>query len=474
MDKTQMPHSVVPTPGGMREMLAIALPMVVSHGCETLLIFTDRLFLSRLGPEQMSAAMAGGLTSFMMMTFFIGLTGYATALVAQYLGAGERQRCALVVSQALLIALVAYPLILAGRPLAHGLFALAGIAPEQLAPQRQYFDILLYGALPVLLRTCLASFFSGIGRTRVVMLAALVAMLVNVGANYLLIFGRFGVPALGIRGAAWGTLLGSLCGLAVLVAVYFGRDNRQAYGVLDALRLERAVMKKLLRFGSPAGVEMFLNLLAFTVMILIFHSHGLTTATAVTVVFNWDMVSFVPLIGIQIGVVSLVGRYLGASHPEIAERAAISGLKMGWIYSSVILLLFVCLPEQLVEIFRPQGADETFSQAAPLAVGMLRLASLYVLADAVMVVFSGALRAAGDTFWAMTVSVTMHWLLVPLLFVLLKVFQLPPQSAWLALIGLFLCFSGVFYLRYRSGRWKHLAMIGDEPGGPLAVSGGGA
>ena len=75
-------------------------------------------------------------------------------------------------------------------------------------------------------------------------------------------------------------------------------------------------MRKLLRFGYPA-VELFLNLLAFTSMILLFHSHGLATATAVTIVFNWDMVSFVPLLGIQIGVVSLVERYMGgAGRPD--------------------------------------------------------------------------------------------------------------------------------------------------------------
>jgi multidrug resistance protein, MATE family len=98
-------------------MLAISLPMVVSHASETVLVFTDRLFLSRLGPVQMSAAMGGGLTAFMMTTFFLGLIGYATALAAQYLGAGRKSRCATVLSQAVIVALLAYPLILA-RPAA--------------------------------------------------------------------------------------------------------------------------------------------------------------------------------------------------------------------------------------------------------------------------------------------------------------------------------------------------------------------
>ena len=92
---------------------------------------------------------------------------------------------------------------------------------------------------------------------------------------------------------------------------------------------------------------------------------------------------------------------------------------------------------------------------------MLRLAGLYVLADAMMVVFSGALRGAGDTFWTMCISVGLHWLLLPVLFITLKILQLSPQTAWLALVILFLSFSGVFYLRYRSGHWKTLTVVGE-------------
>ena len=233
------------------------------------------------------------------------------------------------------------------------------IPAQQLVQQKLYFDILLYGAILVLLRNCLNSFFSGIGQTRVVMFSALTAMLVNVAANYVLIFGHLGFPATGIRGAAYGTLFGSLCGLLVLLAAYLAPTNRREFGVALP-RYDGEVMRKLLRFGYPAGVELFLNLLAFTSMILLFHSHGLATATAVTIVFNWDMVSFVPLLGIQIGVVSLVGRYMGAGRPEIAERVTRSGLKMGWSYSSVILVLFVGFPNNWSRSFSPAARTPSF------------------------------------------------------------------------------------------------------------------
>lgn len=448
--------------GGMRELLAIALPMVISQTCDTVMMFTDRLFLSRLGPEQMNASMAGGLTCFVMMTFFLGLTGYSTALVAQYLGAGRKDRCATATTQAMLIALAAYPLILLARPLVHVAFAKTGISAGQLAPQIAYFDIVIYATVIGLLRNCMSSFFSGIGRTRIVMVSAVTAMLVNVGMNYILIFGKFGLPALGIRGAAYGTIIGGFIGLGVLLTAYLSGETRRTYRVWHSLRFDRDAMTKLLRFGYPAGVEMFLNLMAFNAMIVAFHAHSPATATAVTVMFNWDMVSFVPLIGIQIGVMSLVGRYMGAASPDIAHRSAMSGLKCGWLYSVVILVLFVCFPRHLVAVFRPEQVDAIFLEATPIAVRMIRIASIYVMFEGVVVVFSGTLRGAGDTLWAMCVSVSVHWLMLGILIVMLYGLKLSPELAWLSVVLAFLSFSYLFYWRYRSGKWRTIRMVRSQ------------
>jgi len=421
--------------------------------------FTDRLFLSRLGPEQMNAALGGGLMNFTMTTLFLGLVGYTTALVAQYLGAGRKDHCTVATTQAALVCLAAYPLILAARPLSIWIFELSRISPEQLVAQKAYFNILVYATIVSLLRTSLAGFFSGIGKTRMVMIASAVAMTSNVGLNYVLIYGKLGVPAMGIRGAAYGTILGSTLGLVVLLVAYLWPANRREFAVGRSLRFDREAMGKLLRFGSPAGAEMFLNLLAFTAVIFVFHAHGPVTATAATIMFNWDMISFVPLLGVQIGVTSLVGRYMGAGSPDTAHRATMSGLRIGWVYSGTILLLYLLLPGTLVELFGPSEPDAVFAQAVPTAVFMIRFAAIYVLSDAAFVVFAGALRGAGDTFWAMCISVGLHWILVPLLAVMLHVLAMSTESAWVALVSVYLVFSTLFYLRYRSGRWREIRVV---------------
>jgi multidrug resistance protein, MATE family len=449
-------------PGGIREMLVIALPMVVSSACGTVMIFTDRLFLSRIGSEQMSAAMGGGLTCFMLTTFVIGLAGYSTALVAQYLGAGQKERCPAAATQAMILCLLAYPAIVACRPLGHWLFNVMHISAGQLVPQKIYFDILLYWVIIDLLRNCLSCFFSGIGKTRIVMFASISAMLINVVLDYIFIFGKLGLPAMGIAGAAYATIIGEALGMGILAAAYFCKSNRDEYAVMQSFHFDWEVMKKLLRFGYPSGVEFFLNLLAFDIMVLMFHSCGLVTAAAITVVFNWDMVSFIPLIGVNIGVISLVGRHMGSRQPDIAHRATLSGLKLAWMYSFCTLMAFAFFPEFLVGLFRPSRPDAIFAQAFPAAVFMLRLAAVYVMADAMMLVFGGALRGAGDTFWVMCISVGTHWTLVAVVTVALRVLHFTPQSAWVMLCTVLMMFSGLLYLRYRSGKWRTIHVVEEN------------
>ncbi|MCK6491059.1 MAG: MATE family efflux transporter [Planctomycetes bacterium] len=450
-------------PGGMRDLLAVAAPMVVSTACDTVMIFTDRLFLAQLSPAHMNAALAGGLTAFLTGTFFVGLIGFSTAQVAQHLGAGRRERCALVTTQALLIALAAWPLMWALRPLVHRAFAASGIDPVQLALQTEFFDILNAGAGIMLLRGALAAFFSGIGRTRMVMAATMTAMAVNLVMNWLLIFGHWGFPALGMRGSAWGSVIGGAAGLAVLAGAYLAPALRHAYGVAGSWRFDRGETLTLLRFGFPGGVEMLLNLLAFNALILAYHAHSPATATATTLMFNWDLVSFVPLIGLQIAVTSLVGRAMGARQPATARRVVRSGLRLGWMYSALVLLAFVGIPELLVAVFRPGHADPVFAQAEPLAASMIRVAAAYVLVETVVVVVSGALRGAGDTVFTMCLSVGLHWLLLPVAVLGLHVLHGGPLTVWCVQVGVFMAASGLFWWRWQGGRWRRIQVVAPAP-----------
>jgi MATE family multidrug resistance protein len=345
------------------------------------------------------------------------------------------------------------------KPLAYRLFELTHVPAAQLGYQIEYFNILIYGAIIGLIRTALTSYFSGIGKTKIVMFSMITTMLVNVFMNYILIFGKFGIPAMGIRGAAIGTLTGGFVGILILFAAYFGKKNRLEFHVMKSFRYYGQIMKKLLKFGYPPGLEFMLNLFAFNLMILIFHSMGNATATATTIMFNWDNVSYIPLVGIEIAVTSLVGRYMGARKVDVADKVARSAFITGAMYSAVILILFVFFPDQLVQVFKPINASATFDQAAPLAVFMLRVAALYVLIEAAIATFVGVLRGAGDTRWSMIASVILHYIMVGSLYLVIKVIGMDARYGWLVVVFIFMMFSVVFYLRYRGGKWKKIRMV---------------
>jgi multidrug resistance protein, MATE family len=464
-----IPRSPFRGPGGINMLLAIALPMIVSNAAETIMMFVDRLFLSNLGRAHLSAAMAGGLTMFMLMTFFMGIIGYVNALVAQYYGADRRDQCGLSAAQGIILAGASYPLLLLAMPLGRMLLASSGHDPLQTELEITYFSILAYGSVMGLVRAALSSFFCGIGRTRMVMVANLFGMVVNICANYILIFGHFGVPALGMRGAAYGTLIGSASGLLMMLIPYFSRPIRVEFGTFSGLRLCLPVLRKLLRFGFPSGVEFFLNMAAFNVFVLLFHSYGINAAAAITITFNWDLVAFLPMLGFNLTVMSLVGRYMGAGRPDLAERATYSGLKVASVYATTMALLFLFFPGALVGVFSRGALAAHAASVFPLAVAALRIAAFYTAADAAAIVFSGALRGAGDTRWTMWVSVGLHWVMAGASYVLIKRVHAPPLVSWGLFTLLVFILSIALYLRFRGGKWRSIQVL--EPVAPTSPLG---
>jgi MATE family multidrug resistance protein len=446
-------------PGGQKELLQLALPMIIATACDGVMTFTDRLFLAKVGPEQMNASLAGGTTLQMLTFFFIGLIGYTTALTAQYMGAGEPQNSSRATFQGILITLVAWPVIIIAKPIVVSLFGWLHTPESQISYQIEYVSVLAWGSVFALMRHTLSCFFVGIGRTRIVMQATVAAMLTNVVLDYIFIFGKLGLQPMGIQGAALATVLGSVVATVILFTAYFGKRINIEFSISKSFHFSGVIMKKLIYFGSPAGLELFLNFIAFFFMVALFQSGGDVASTATTIMFNWDMVSFIPLIGIESSVTSLVGRYMGAGRPQVAHRAALSGIKTGIIYSAVILLLFMFIPRTLVLIFQPEVPDEVFNQAVPIAVQMVQIASLYVLVEAVMIALVGALRGAGDTHYTMMVSIITHWAFVPLLYVCLKVLNLSVPVSWFVLVIFFLIFSIILVQRFRSGKWKKIRVV---------------
>lgn len=446
----------------LRPLLTIALPLVVSQAADSVMMFVDRLFLARLGPEYMPAAMSGGLTTFLCMTFFVGLITFGNAMVAQNFGAERRDQCAKVTTQALLLALIAYPVVLAMIPVGRSLCGLAGADNAQVPLARQYYTILTAATLLIFLRMGFDDFFAGTSKTAVIMVANLTAMFVNIGANYVLIFGKFGFPALGIRGAAFGTALGAFVSVGIVAARYFSPGNRRDYFTPGMWKPDRKILGTLIRYGTPAGVEFMLNVAAFHFVVHMMHSYGPETAASVTIAFSWDLMAFIPLIGLRIATMSLVGQRVGAKDIPGAYRATYASIFTAVAYTGTLAVLFLTIPEVLAGVFADPTAVESYRRVLPDAANMLMIASVYLLSDASFLVFGGALRGAGDTAWAMRASVLVHWIMAGIVFLLVKVVEAPPLVTWAAFSIMVTGLGLLFLLRFRSGRWESFQLLAPE------------
>ena len=446
--------------GDVKDVLVVALPMLLSMSFDTLMTFIDRLFLSKLGPAEMNAALGAGAVQLALTMFFTGAISYTTAMIAQRLGAKRHGECASVFMQALYVSLICVPLLYLTIPVGHWLFAIENLPADQLEYQKTYFNILMFGGVITLVRNVAPCFFSGIGETKIVMHAAFVGMIVNVACNFVLIFGLGPIPAMGVAGAAYGTLVGNVVSTVILFAKFFAKSCNRRFNTRHSFAFSWPLTRELLQKGIPSGVEMFLNMSAFQSLILMFHALGPESATASSIMFNWDMVAYVPLMGLEVASTSLVGRYVGAKSGAAASRSTYSGLKLGWGYSLLIGVLFIFLPGVLTDIFRPDvaeasaGALAIFDAARPMSIFMLRFATIYIFVEVLLVVYAGALRGAGDTLWVMFACAIMNWVVAGALYVTAYIFHLPAHYAWIAVVAVYGTAPVIFWLRWKSGKWR--------------------
>ncbi len=458
------PHSDVT----LRRMLAIAFPMIVSQASETVMLFFNRYFVSFLGADHIPASMSGGLSQFVLTSLFAGVVGYVNALAAQYHGAGKPERGVQAASQGFWLSLLFYPLLLGLIPLMRMGFAWAGHSPRQILLEFSYFRILMMGSLLFLLQSVLTGYFVGTGRTRTVMIASLLGILVNVPLNWMLVLGRLGAPPLGIRGAAFGTLGSTFFIVALLFVAYLRSPDYRRNGGAEAWRVRLDLCGRLLRFGGPAGAELFISVFAFNVFVLLMQSYGPAVATAVTITFNWDLVAFIPLLGIGFSVTALAGQRMGAGDTVGARKAAYLGLRVAYTYSGLMVLGFLSGAPFLVRVFA--GGFSAEDQALlPLAELLLRLAAIYTLADATQVVFSGALRGAGDTTWVMVISGILHWVMAAASFVLIRIAAAPPVAVWILFIGFIVTLGVSMFLRHRRGAWQKIRLV-ESPERPAGLA----
>ena len=461
------------TPGGYREVIHIAWPLVVSMGSFTLMQFVDRMFLAWHSPISIQAALPAGILSFTFICTFMALCGYANTFVAQYHGAGDPEGCSRSTAQAVWLSFLTWPMLLATIPLGLWLLRVSNHPPEVLAEQRIYFIILTAGGMTVPLNAAVSSFFTGRGETRTNMLATMAGNLINIVLDYMLIFGQWGAPELGIKGAAIATVIAGLVTPGILFALYFSRRYDAVYRTRTHIRIEWPLMLRLIRFGLPSGFNMLVEIASFTLFILITGRLGTLSLAVSNMALSINSVAFLPLIGLSIASATLVGQYQGRGDSETAARAAIRSVLVGVGYVGIIGLTFILFPRMYFSAFTLR-AEGGFSVDELLVTGrwLLVLMAIWGIMDAGNVIFAGALKGAGDTRFVLLFSSLLAWgLMVPGVLLIVLVFGGGLLSMWTWALFYVGALALGYYLRFRSGKWKTIQVIESPPPPPAARPG---
>jgi multidrug resistance protein, MATE family len=346
------------------------------------------MFLAWYSPEAIAAAMPAGILNYAVMSFFIGTAGYVSTFVAQYHGAGMGQRIGPALWQGIYFSLLGGIFLLGLIPLAGPGFDLVGHDAAVRRNEIVYFQYLCLGGFPVIASSTLSGFFTGLGRPWPVMWANVLATMLNLVGDYVLIFGRWGFPEMGMKGAAIATVASGAFSLVFYAAMMARPAYETDYSTLSGWRIDRGLFLRLVKFGVPSGVQFFLDMAGFTAFVLIVGRLGTVSLAATNIAFNINTLAFMPMIGFGIAVSVLVGRYIGRGRPDLATRSTYSGFCMTLLYMTTVAALYVLVPGVFTAPFAAGSEAALFPEIRRLTEVLLRFVALYSIFDTMNIIFA--------------------------------------------------------------------------------------
>ena len=447
--------------GSILDVLKVALPLILSSSCHAVNMFFDRLMLTRYSQPAAAAAMTSGLTCFTIQCFFVGAVGYCGTFVAQYSGANKPQRVGTAVWQGIFMALLGGLFMCSTCLWAPYMFQSFNHTPAVTEQEIIYYSLLSLGSVVFLLQQAVSCFWSGRGKTTVVLVVSVLVTLLNLPLNYMLIYGKWGCPELGTTGAAIATVSASFFGLLIYVFGFLVlKSSRRHFNTLSNI-FDWAMFKRLLRYGSPNGIQLFVDLAAFNVFVILVSMYGVYEQEACSIVFGINNVAFCPIMGIGMTASILVGQCIGAQDIHHAKKSVRSARNLMIIYMTLMIILFTVFADFVLAPFQRAG-DASQVEVMRLAKIMLYFIATYLFGDGFALVYSNAIRGAGDTKFMMWLTGTLCWggFALPCFF--FWFFGLSVWFLWGCLSVYVLLFGTACYVRYRGGKWTRMSVIEPE------------
>lgn len=443
----------------LKDVLHVMWPLVFAMAANTLMMFVDRLFLARYSAVSIQAAVPAGILAFIALAFLQNVTAYSGTFVAQYAGSGARAACARAMGQGLWLALLCLPILAVSIPLGNWALEVIGHAPKVLAQEKEYFLVLTLGNMTIPFIAAVSGFYSGLGRTRLVMVANLIGNGLNIALDPWFIWGGWGLPEMGIMGAGLATALSQFVVLGILLfSVLRERHLKSLQRMKVAFVFKPQLICRIVRFGVPSGAHVFLDCATFTVFVFLTGRMCELDFAVSNIAFSINHLIFGPLVGIAMASSIVVGQRMGEGDTSAAARAGWISLGLALVYVGICVVVIGCFCTPILELFLP--SDATFSREAYFNLGKTLVAIFlgWAFFDAVNMVIGGALKGAGDTrytLWAILTILLCFW--IPAL--LLAYIYSGIVMMWLSLLAYVILLATSYAVRFKLGAWRHLRLI---------------
>ncbi len=456
-----LPNNKEKAPPRWKKVLLIAWPLIIANSFWNLQMTIDRIFLGQYSTDTLGAAMAVFGIFWAPMALVQQTAAYVITFVAQLYGAGRTKEIGSSVWQSIYVGLVGGLLFLLLIPLAPVLFSWVGHSPGMQKLEIEYLQAMCWSALPTALVASASGFFTGLGKSQVILWISAVGLVSNVILDYLMIFGHFGFPAMGIAGAGLATALSAACAMVFGLWLVFRQKNQQAYLTRTSWKFDFILLKRFLRFGFPSGLQWALEGLAFTVFLVIVGRmpQGDAALAASGIAVTIMMLAVLPAFGLAQGVSVLVGQHLGENRPEEAQADTWAGLKLAGLYISLVAVTFWLIPEFYLSWFHNPHNQVLWDQVRTMAIYLLMFVGTFTIFDSMNLVFSFALKGAGDTRYVSLVALVMPWPLMVIPTYLAKDAEGSIYWAWGAASVYIILQSLIFLHRFLGGKWKTMRVI---------------
>lgn len=456
------PGAASPAPAprpGLGVLLGLAWPIVVSRSSQVVVGVADAVMVAHLGASALAATTAGAMNAFALFILPMGVVFIVSSFSSQLFGMGDAPGARRYGWYGLAVAALTQVAGVAAIPAAGWALGRLDLPSDVQALMVDYLAIRLWSGGAAIGLEALGNYYGGLGNTRRPMVASVAAMVLNVAGNWLLIDGRLGLPALGVRGAALASALASGLAFAGLLASFLLDGRRAAAGG----RLSLHELGRMLRFGLPSGLNWFFEFFAFNFFVtVIVAGLGTTALAALMAVIQVNSVAFMPAFGVASAGAILVGQAIGAGRKDDVPGLVRLTFRVAAAWQGLVGLTYLAAPGVIMAAFAADPVTGPALQEAGRR--MLLLSTAWQLFDAAAAVLAEALRAAGDTAYTLWARVVIAWgLFVPGSWISVRVLGGGDLVA-VAWILLYLgALAAALWLRFRGGAWRRLALVEPAP-----------